>query len=68
VITAGLGTVQEANLLATCRQHDMRLVGPNCLGVAVPGIGLDATFAAGHPAPGRGRPGRAVRRDRHRAA
>jgi acyl-CoA synthetase (NDP forming) len=30
----------------------MRLVGPNCFGVAVPGIGLDATFAARHPRPG----------------
>ena len=27
----------------------MRLVGPDCFGVAVPGIGLDATFAAGPP-------------------
>ncbi len=31
----------------------MRLVGPNCFGVAVPSIGLDATFAVHHPAPGR---------------
>ena len=30
----------------------MRLVGPNCFGIAVPGIGLDATFAAAHPRPG----------------
>ena len=30
----------------------MRLVGPNCFGVAVPAIGLDATFAARHPQPG----------------
>ena len=27
----------------------MRLVGPNCFGVTVPAIGLDATFAARHP-------------------
>jgi acyl-CoA synthetase (NDP forming)/GNAT superfamily N-acetyltransferase len=53
VITAGLDRVQEDRILATCRKHDMRLVGPNCLGVAVPGIGLDATFGARHPAPGR---------------
>ncbi len=58
VITAGLDGGQKADILATCRRHDMRLVGPNCLGVAVPGIGLDATFAAGHPA--RGRAGMAV--------
>ena len=30
----------------------MRLVGPNCFGVAIPGLGLDATFAAHHPAAG----------------
>ena len=30
----------------------MRLVGPNCFGVAVPGSALDATFGARHPAPG----------------
>jgi acyl-CoA synthetase (NDP forming)/GNAT superfamily N-acetyltransferase len=52
VITSGLGPTQEADILATCRRHDMRLVGPNCLGVVVPGIGLDATFAARHPARG----------------
>jgi acyl-CoA synthetase (NDP forming)/GNAT superfamily N-acetyltransferase len=53
VITAGLSGAQKAAVLATCRHHDMRLVGPNCFGVAVPGIGLDATFAARHPAAGR---------------
>ena len=53
VITAGLDGPQKDSLLASCREHDMRLVGPNCFGVAVPGIGLDATFAARHPAAGR---------------
>jgi acyl-CoA synthetase (NDP forming)/RimJ/RimL family protein N-acetyltransferase len=52
VITAGLDAGASADLLAICRRHGMRLVGPNCFGVAVPGIGLDATFAAAHPAPG----------------
>jgi len=52
VITAGLDALQDADLLATCRRYGMRLIGPNCLGIAVPGIGLDATFAARHPAPG----------------
>jgi acyl-CoA synthetase (NDP forming)/GNAT superfamily N-acetyltransferase len=51
VITAGLGA-QGADLLAVCRRHGMRLVGPNCFGIAVPGIGLDATFAESHPARG----------------
>jgi len=52
VITAGLDALQGADLLATCRRYGMRLIGPNCFGIAVPGIGLDATFAARHPAPG----------------
>jgi acyl-CoA synthetase (NDP forming)/GNAT superfamily N-acetyltransferase len=52
VITAGLDAAARAALLACCRRHGMRLVGPNCFGVAVPGIGLDATFAASHPTAG----------------
>ena len=39
-------------LLAVCRRYGMRLIGPNCFGIAVPSIGLDATFAAANPAPG----------------
>ena len=52
VITAGLDTAACADLLAVCRRHGMRLVGPDCFGVAVPGIGLDATFAASPARPG----------------
>ena len=52
VIASGLDTAASADLLAVCRRHGMRLVGPNCFGVAVPAIGLDATFAASHPKPG----------------
>jgi acyl-CoA synthetase (NDP forming)/RimJ/RimL family protein N-acetyltransferase len=52
VITSDLDAAASADLLATCRRHGMRLVGPNCFGVAVPAIGLDATFAAAHPQPG----------------
>jgi acyl-CoA synthetase (NDP forming)/GNAT superfamily N-acetyltransferase len=52
VITSGLDLPARQALLGCCRRHGMRLVGPNCLGVAVPGIGLDATFAASHPAAG----------------
>jgi acyl-CoA synthetase (NDP forming)/GNAT superfamily N-acetyltransferase len=52
VITAGLDHVQEAELLAACRRYGMRLLGPNCLGAAVPSAGLDATFAAHRPAAG----------------
>ena len=52
VISSGLDTAACADLLAVCRRHGMRLVGPDCFGVAVPGIGLDATFAASPAQPG----------------
>ncbi|MBV9204808.1 MAG: GNAT family N-acetyltransferase, partial [Actinobacteria bacterium] len=52
VITAGLDDGARADLLAVCRRHGMRLVGPDCFGVAAPGIGLDATFAARPARPG----------------
>ena len=50
VLTAGFGEVAggkaRANeLLAAARPYLLRVVGPNCLGIAVPGIGLNATFA-----------------------
>jgi acyl-CoA synthetase (NDP forming)/GNAT superfamily N-acetyltransferase len=51
VITSGLGPA-GADLLAACRQHGMRLVGPNCLGIIVPGVGLNASFAASQPTAG----------------
>jgi acyl-CoA synthetase (NDP forming)/GNAT superfamily N-acetyltransferase len=49
VVTSGLKVAARADLLAVCRRHGMRLVGPDCFGVAVPGIGLNATFAASQP-------------------
>src|SRR6266700_174277 len=52
VITSGLDEAACADLLAVCRRHGMRLVGPDGFGVAVPGIGLDATFAASRLRPG----------------
>jgi acyl-CoA synthetase (NDP forming)/GNAT superfamily N-acetyltransferase len=52
VLTAGLDTAQSADLLAACRRHGMRLIGPNCFGIAVPSTGLDATFSATNPIPG----------------
>ena len=51
VISSGLGA-KGTDLLAICRRYGMRLVGPNCFGVSVPGIGLNATFSAAHPVPG----------------
>ncbi|MDX6453898.1 MAG: hypothetical protein QOD48_5, partial [Gaiellaceae bacterium] len=51
VISAGFAEVgaagadRQERLLALVRAHGARLVGPNCLGIAVPGLGLNATFA-----------------------
>ena len=52
VISSGLEVAARADLLAVRRRHGMRLVGPDCFGAAVPGIGLDATFAARPAKPG----------------
>ncbi len=53
VITLGLTAAQESSLLEASRRAGMRLVGPDCLGVAVPRIGLNATFATRPPSPGK---------------
>ncbi len=52
VIAAGLSGPARAELLEICRRYGMRMLGPASFGVANPGIGLDATFAARHPAAG----------------
>ena len=62
VITSGLDAGHRAGLLATCRRYGMRLIGPNCFGVAVPSIGLDTTFAAARPRAGVARRGHRTQR------
>lgn len=54
VLSSGLDGDLGTALLEACRRHGMRLVGPNCLGIAVTAedIRLDATFAAHRPLPG----------------
>ncbi|MGV4928125.1 GNAT family N-acetyltransferase (plasmid) [Streptomyces sp. BHT-5-2] len=54
VVTAGLDADRTAELTAACRRWGMRMVGPNCLGIAntEPDVRLDATFAVGRPLPG----------------
>jgi acyl-CoA synthetase (NDP forming) len=51
VITSNLGA-DGGELLSACRRYGMRLVGPNCFGIAVPAAGLNATFALRQPRPG----------------
>jgi acyl-CoA synthetase (NDP forming)/RimJ/RimL family protein N-acetyltransferase len=41
-----------ADLLAICRRYGMRLVGPDSVGIEVPAIGLNSSFAATPPSPG----------------
>jgi acetyltransferase len=52
IVTAGLGhgpdSRAEASRLAA-HTHGLRLVGPNCLGVLVPGVKLNASFSARTP-------------------
>lgn len=55
ILTAGLGHGPgslAATALAHTRARGPRLFGPNCLGVMVPGAGLDAGFAASPTPPG----------------
>ncbi|WP_055557994.1 bifunctional GNAT family N-acetyltransferase/acetate--CoA ligase family protein [Streptomyces sp. NBRC 110028] len=54
VLTAGLDAGQAEALFTCCRRHGMRLVGPNCLGIAdtFDEVRLNATFAAHPPLPG----------------
>ena len=53
VITAGFAETGEAGstlqreLMERAKKHGIRIVGPNCLGIMRPSIGLNATFSKG---------------------
>src|SRR5689334_21630087 len=52
IITAGLGHGPCSLAQATAdaaRVHGLRLIGPNCLGLILPGVGLKASFPAHAP-------------------
>jgi acetyltransferase len=49
VITAGVRTDLKRAMLEAARPHCLRIQGPNCLGLMVPGLGLNASFS--HAAP-----------------
>ena len=59
IVTAGFSEVDdegkegEAEIRAAAAEFDgMRIIGPNCLGVIVPGLKLNASFAGAMPKPG----------------
>ncbi|MEM3673137.1 MAG: GNAT family N-acetyltransferase [Candidatus Bathyarchaeia archaeon] len=58
IISAGFketgpeGKALEDKILEIKRQYDLRILGPNCLGVIRPSIGLNATFINAMPKPG----------------
>ncbi len=59
VITAGFretgeeGAILERKILETVKKYNLRMVGPNCLGVMNTKTGLNATFAPDFPPSGR---------------
>jgi acetate---CoA ligase (ADP-forming) len=46
------GAERQERLLGLVRAHGGRLVGPNCLGIAIPPLGLNATFGPRSLPPG----------------
>ena len=59
VLTAGLrqnpgpeGRPLEQDMLAASKPHGLRILGPNCVGLIVPGLGLNASFAHASIPPG----------------
>ena len=58
VISAGFkeigpeGVELERQIMEHARKGNMRIIGPNCLGVMAPHSGLNATFASGIARPG----------------
>lgn len=58
VLSAGLkqpgedGRPLEQAMLEAARPYVLRVLGPNCIGALVPGLGLNASFAPGNARPG----------------
>ncbi len=59
IITAGFkemseeGHELEDKVVAIAQKYGTRIVGPNCLGIIIPPIGLDTTYVAKSPNPGK---------------
>lgn len=58
VISAGFGEIglvgsqREMELMRIANEHDLTILGPNCLGFLTPELGLNASFAPGQPSNG----------------
>ena len=52
VVTAGLSAAQKQAMLDAARPHTLRILGPNCIGMLVPHLGLNASFAHANARPG----------------
>ena len=48
VLTAGLGKALTQQMLDAARPHLLRILGPNCIGLMTPKLGLNASFAHTH--------------------
>ena len=53
VITAGLGKDLNQAVLDAAYPYCLRIIGPNCLGIWVPALGLNANFGFGKPPVGK---------------
>ena len=53
VVTAGFDGKLRQEMLDASRPYCLRIIGPNCLGIWIPAIGLNANFGFGRPAPGK---------------
>lgn len=52
VVTAGLDATLKQAMLQAARPYTLRILGPNCIGMLVPHLGLNASFAHAHAQPG----------------
>jgi acetyltransferase len=52
VITAGMSAAQKQAMLDAARRHALRILGPNCIGLLVPHLGLNSSFAPANAAAG----------------
>ena len=52
VLTAGMDAAQKQAMVIAARPHLLRILGPNCIGLLSPHIGLNASFAPTDALPG----------------